>query len=91
MPLSRLSGATPTRFGDFFSIQGAQLGQFDDERAGQHGPHAGNAAQQVVLGAPDLGFSEGLFQVVIDAFELLGEPSLRCLSMLVRTLLLRVE
>src|SRR5271166_178147 len=70
LPLSRFSGATPARGGDLVAIDGAEFGQLDDQRAGDHVADAGNAFEQILLGAEHRAFFDQLVDGAIDPFAL---------------------
>ena len=73
-PLSRLSGATPTRAAIWRRSSVPQFRQLPDQRGGDDRPDAGNRAQDRGLGLGDRIAGDRLAQDLINLLDLLGQP-----------------
>jgi hypothetical protein len=66
-PESRLTGATPTRSA---AVEAAEFRHLGDERPGRDGADAGDAAEEVVGGAPSRAAADGAADVAVELGEL---------------------
>src|SRR5438128_12045806 len=79
VPLSRFSGATPTKAAILLAIQRAQLWQVRQQGPAQHGPYPRHALQQIILGSPQGTLLEVLAQLLIQLFQARLQPGdVRC-------------
>lgn len=60
--------------GNLAPVEPAEFGAQAEHRTAEHGAHAGDAAQQVVLGAPDLGVAQPLAHVLVQPLDSLVQP-----------------
>ena len=74
VPLSRLTGATPTRLAISAPIEGAEFGQLGDQGAGRGLADARDRGEQVLDGAPGGAGAHGVVEIGLDLAQLLLQP-----------------
>src|SRR5947209_8146693 len=84
-PLSPLRGATPTKAAICCRVSVPQRGEFQQQRAGTHGPNALGTLQYIVVFPPQGAGPEHRLEVVVQRGDTRIEPRNRGLNVLCET------
>src|SRR5439155_2073965 len=70
---------------DLPAIEGPQLGEFQQQRPGTHGPNARGTLQQVIVFPPHRAGPEQRLEVIVQRSQALVEPGDMCLNVRLET------